>query len=156
MRKLFNLACGLCFPLLLLLPLAVSCSHSAPATSSSTLVSIVSESNPALPGPVTFFISVRAPGVAASPTGSVTFSEDSKPGDSVVLDGNGLAIFTVSLAPGSHEFSVSYGGDGNFAGAKSGSLTETVTNADGTAVAPKTTGAVVPTVPQETEVPVVD
>ena len=156
MRKLFKLPCGLCFLSLIILPLAASCSHPLSAASSSTLVSIVSESNPALPGPVTFFTSVKVPGVAALPTGTVTFKDGSSPLGTFALDTNGLAICTVSLTPGSHEISVSYSGDSNFAGAKSGSLTQTVTNADGSAVAPKTPVAVIPTLSLETEVPVVD
>lgn len=156
MQKISSLVIGIGASVLLLLPTAASCSHPPPPTSSAPLISIVSEINPALPGPVTFFTSVKVPGANITPTGSVTFSDGSSPLSTVDLDANGLAICTASLTPGSHEISVSYSGDSKFAGAKSGALTQTVTNPDGTSVAPKTTTAVAPTYAPATDVPVVD
>jgi Bacterial Ig-like domain (group 3) len=157
LQKIASLVIGIGASVLLLLPAAASCSHPPPPTSSAPLISIVSEINPALPGPVTFFTSVKVPGASIVPTGSVTFSDGSSSFGIVALDVNGLAICTASLTPGSHEISVSYSGDGNFGPAKSGSLTESVTNADGTPAVVKTTEvALAPTLPPVTDVEVVD
>jgi hypothetical protein len=140
-QNVFKIMAGLGFSVLLILPLAASCSHPSPTASSSLpLVTLTSEINPALPGPVTYFVSVKALGSAVMPTGTLTFSEDSQPFGTAVLDGNGLAICTdPSLAPGVHAISASYSGDSNFAAARSGTVTQLVTNADGTPAAVNTT-----------------
>ena len=134
-QNVFKIMAGLGFSVLLILPLAASCSHPSPTASSSLpLVTLTSEINPALPGPVTYFVSVKALGSAVMPTGTLTFSEDSQP------FGTGLAICTdPSLAPGVHAISASYSGDSNFAAARSGTVTQLVTNADGTPAAVNTT-----------------
>jgi hypothetical protein len=134
LQKISSLLIWIGVSALLLLPAAASCSHPpAPAAASPLQVNIVSESNPALPGPVTYFVQVKAPGSAVTPTGTLTFNEGSQTFGTAVLDGNGLAIcMDSSLAPGVHAISASYSGDSNFAAAKSGTVTQLVTNADGT------------------------
>jgi hypothetical protein len=157
-QKISSLIRWLGISLLIVLPTAASCSRVSPTPTTSPLVSIVSESNPALPGPVSFFASVKMPGIRDLPTGSLTFSDGDMLLGTVTLDQNGLAVFTTPpLAPGTHEISVSYSGDSRFDGAKSGTLSPSVTNADGTVPKPTvTTVAVAPTMPPETEVQVVD
>jgi hypothetical protein len=103
------------------------------AGSSTALVSSV---NPSVFGQsVTFTatVSANAPS-SGTPTGTVTFLDGSTILGTGTLSG-GLASFNTSaLAVSSHSISASYGGDGNFTGSASASLSQTV-NVDGTTTA---------------------
>jgi len=81
--------------------------------------------------PVTFTATVTAnsPG-AGTPTGTVTFKDGSSALGTGTLNGSGQATFTTStLAVGSHSITASYGGDANFSGSTSSTLTQTVRKA---------------------------
>lgn len=79
--------------------------------------------------PVTFTATV-SPAVSGQPipTGTVTFMEGANPlGPAIALDGTGNATFTTSNLPvGAHAITAVYGGDGNFNGSISLSVTQTV------------------------------
>ena len=88
----------------------------------SSTVSLSSSANPSSPGqPVTFTATVPT-----GASGSVTFFDGSNSiGTGVVV--NGVAVLTtVSLTPGSHSVTASYGGDPNYTAATSVSLNQNV------------------------------
>jgi large repetitive protein len=82
-----------------------------------------SSANPALTGaPVTFTAAVSP----ASATGTVQFKDGATVLSTVTL-GSGAASFTTSaLVAGSHSITAAYSGDGNYAGAVSAAVNETV------------------------------
>jgi uncharacterized repeat protein (TIGR03803 family) len=91
-----------------------------------TTLTLTSSVNPSAKGqPVTFTATVTPQG-AGTPTGTVSFFDNSVQLAQVALGANGQATFTTStLAPGSHSIMAVYSGDVNFA-ASSSSLTQTV------------------------------
>jgi hypothetical protein len=75
-KKAFVPAFGFIVSMLVILPLVSSCSHSPPDSPPAGI--LMSEINPTLPGPVTFFASIKVLGATTAPTGLVTFSDESK------------------------------------------------------------------------------
>jgi autotransporter-associated beta strand protein len=104
---------------------------------SSTSV-VASSANPSVFGQsVTFTATVTsdAPG-SGTPTGTVTFKDGSTTLGAGTLDGSGLATFsTAGLSLGSHSITVVYGGDTDFTGSTSSTLTQTVDQDSSTSVA---------------------
>ncbi len=98
-------------------------------TTASSSTALTSSLNPAVSGDfVTFAATVS--GTGATPTGTITFMDGSTALDSETLDASGTANFTTSsLASSSHTISAVYGGDSNFGGSTSSSLTESVSAA---------------------------
>ncbi|HZY10364.1 MAG TPA: Ig-like domain repeat protein [Bacteroidota bacterium] len=96
---------------------------------SNTLTNISSNINPSSYGQeVTINVSVSAnsPG-AGIPTGIVTIKNDSLVVGSVILNGSGQGNFSTALLfVGTHKITAEYGGDANFVGSISSSLTEVV------------------------------
>jgi hypothetical protein len=93
-----------------------------------TSTTVISSSNPALPGAsVTFSASVVATSPATgTPTGTVTFTDGTTTLGTGTL-ASGVATFTTStLTNGSHTIVASYAGDTNFAASTSTSLTQTI------------------------------
>ncbi|MDE2242896.1 MAG: Ig-like domain repeat protein [Bradyrhizobium sp.] len=108
-----------------------------PATSSAlsqsivqgaTTTTVVSSSNPSQFGSnVTFTATVSGAPSGLTPTGTVTFEDGATVIGSGSLNGSGQAAFSTSaLSGGSHSITAVYGGDGNFAGSTSPTLTQTV------------------------------
>jgi hypothetical protein len=94
----------------------------------STVTSLVSSSNPSVPGqPVTFTatLSAVAPG-AGTPTGTVTFKDGATMLGTATLAGGTAAFTTSALLEGSHSITASYGGDGSFLASTSGVLPQLV------------------------------
>jgi hypothetical protein len=80
---------------------------------------------------VTFTATVTPTG-SGTPTGTVTFDDGGVPIGSGTL-ANGRATFTTStLAAGTHSITAVYGGDANFSGNTSGTLSQTVNSGGGT------------------------
>lgn len=79
---------------------------------------------------LTATVTANAPG-AGVPGGTVVFTDNGNPIGSPSLDGAGQATLNVpgNLAPGSHTFVATYGGDANFNGSQATSPLETVTTA---------------------------
>jgi parallel beta-helix repeat protein len=99
-----------------------------------TIATVVSSLNPADFGQiVTLMATVTGQaGNGEVPTGTVTFMDNGTPIGTVTLDGSGMASLDANqLTIGSHDISVMYNSDDNFA-ASSGSLTQNVNAAGGT------------------------
>jgi hypothetical protein len=108
-------------------------SQTVNAASTSTMVSL--SSNSALSGaPVilTVTLVVMPPG-QGTPTGSVTFLDGGIPLGTATLSGGTATFSTSSLSVGAHGLTVSYSGDAAFAASTSQSLSATI-NSSGTAV----------------------
>jgi Bacterial Ig-like domain (group 3)/NHL repeat len=76
--------------------------------------------------PVTFTATVTGNGI--TPTGSVTFKDGANTLGSVILNGSGVAAYTISsLAVGTHNITASYSGDAKDGAVTSAVLVETVT-----------------------------
>jgi Concanavalin A-like lectin/glucanases superfamily/Bacterial Ig-like domain (group 3) len=92
-------------------------------------VALTSSLNPSTHGTAVTFtatISAVAPG-AGTPSGTVTFTDGATTLIAVALNGSGVATFTTSsLAVGTHSITANYSGDGNFHGAGSAALVQTV------------------------------
>lgn len=105
---------------------------SAAAASTTTLLS--SSGNIAAGTPLVFSVTVSSGGGSARavPTGSVQLAVDGSATGAVVTLANGSAAFpafsTASLSSGSHIFTATYTGDGNYSASK-GSVTVDVTSA---------------------------
>jgi autotransporter-associated beta strand protein len=102
----------------------------APLTVSqaATSVALTSSANPSgLMQPVTFTAKVLpvAPG-SGTPTGTVTFMDGGLPIGTVNVVGGQALLVISSLTLGDHTITASYGGDTNFTGNTSSSLTQTV------------------------------
>jgi hypothetical protein len=92
---------------------------------------------------LTATVSVLAPG-NGTPTGTVTFLDDSSTLGTSTLNDAGTAYFSTSaLTVGSHSISAVYGGDGNFTASTSSSVSPTVSQASTTT---SLTGSVNPSV----------
>src|SRR5208337_3146068 len=109
-------------------------STSSPAVSetvnqASTTTALAVDQNPSAYGQsVTFTASVTpvSPGAGVA-TGTVTFKDGTTVLGYRTLGSNGIATFSTSaLAVGSHSITTTYGGDTNFVGSASASLSETV------------------------------
>jgi len=102
--------------------------------SSTAMVS--SSVNPSVFGQVVTFtvtVSAVAPG-SGTPTGTVTFYDGTTAIDTEALS-NASAVFTsATLALGTHAISVQYGGDVDFTGNTSATMTQTVNQASSTAM----------------------
>jgi|GEM_PF-871537 hypothetical protein len=95
----------------------------SPAASTTVLTSSL---DPSVFGQkVTFTAQVNGSG-ATAPTGSVTFKDGTATLFTAALGGHQANFTTASLVVGSHAITVSYGGDGNFAGSTSGTVTQRV------------------------------
>jgi hypothetical protein len=84
---------------------------------------------------VTFDVTVKPPYATSAPTGTVTFKDGSTDVcTNVALDGTGhAACQSNNLSPsGSHSISVAYAGDGSYASATSGTISQVVTKASTT------------------------
>lgn len=100
-----------------------------------TSTALVSSSNPSsLGSPVTFTatISPVAPG-AGTATGTVTFKDGVTTIGSAPVDASAhAALTTSSLGLGTHNISAVYGGDGNFTGSTSNTVSQVVNNTPAT------------------------
>jgi hypothetical protein len=108
-----------------------------------TSTALVSSANPAVVGqPVTLTATVSADLLGSgTPTGTVTFWDGATALGTGTLNGGGQASYTTSaLAAGTHLITASYGGDANFAGNTSATLSQTV-NPAGAATATATVAA---------------
>jgi large repetitive protein len=98
-----------------------------------TTTAVSSSANPSTAGQAVTFkatVSPIPPG-GGTPTGSVTFTVDNTTSPAAPLNNQGVATFTTSaLATGSHQVTVSYGGDANYVGSSGGPLTQTVVTPD--------------------------
>jgi Concanavalin A-like lectin/glucanases superfamily/Bacterial Ig-like domain (group 3) len=92
-------------------------------------VALTSSLNPSTHGTAVTFtatVSAIAPG-AGIPSGTVAFKDGATTLIAVALNASGVATFTTSsLAVGTHSITASYSGDGNFHGAGSAALAQTV------------------------------
>jgi hypothetical protein len=91
----------------------IVCTVNCPSTTA-----VTSSKNPSNWGDaVTFTATVTGSGGTGVPSGSVTFFDSSTPLGTAMLNGGGVATFTISaLAVGSHMITATYGGDTRFAG----------------------------------------
>ncbi len=98
------------------------------AKASSQVASLLSNSNPAMPGsPVTFTATVTS--TAGTPTGTVSFVDNSGTTLGQGTLSSGMATLTTDFTnaqDGSNSITAVYSGDTNFLGSSSGILTETV------------------------------
>jgi subtilase family serine protease len=90
-------------------------------------VSLTSSANPASFGQtVTFTSNVTSP-AGGTPTGTVTFKDNTTTLGSSSLNGAGVATFsTNTLSSGNHSITASYGGDANYGSATSPSLNQVI------------------------------
>jgi subtilisin-like proprotein convertase family protein len=95
----------------------------------STTTTLGSSVNPAAVGQTVKFtatVAGMAP-AAGTPSGTVIFTIDGKAQPGVTLDSSGKATLSVSnLGQGSHTITASYGGDANFNGSPSNTVTQTI------------------------------
>ena len=96
-----------------------SCGQSQASTTTTVASSLPSS---AFGQSVTFTASVTPSGA----TGTVQFFDGANPLGSLVLSGGTASLTTSALAVGPHSITASYGGDANFAGSTSSSLSQTV------------------------------
>jgi hypothetical protein len=99
-----------------------------------TTIKVATSGTPAVFGQTVTFtatITVSSPG-SGSPTGQVTFLDHGAAIGTGTLSGSTATFSTSSLAVGKHSISVSYGGDGNFKGSTSSSITQTINQASTT------------------------
>jgi hypothetical protein len=91
-------------------------------------VALASSANPAAPfQPVTFTATVTAVVPATGlPTGSVSFKDGATTLGTAPLSGGTASLTVSSLALGSHAITAVYGGDANFTGNTSATLTQTI------------------------------
>ncbi len=111
---------------------------SQPIGQDATTISLASSGSPSNAGQAVKFaatVTVVYPG-AATPTGTVTFSDGTTVLGTAPLDATGYASFTTSaLGAGNHYITASYGGDANDRGGTSSALAQAVNrNATTTAV----------------------
>jgi hypothetical protein len=95
----------------------------------STSTGVSSSLNPAVAGQMVTF-NALVTSTAGVPSGAVTFKDGGVSIGSGALNVSGHATFsTTSLTAGTHTITAEYGGDTNFVGSSSSSLSETVTQA---------------------------
>jgi hypothetical protein len=94
-----------------------------------TSTTVISSLHPSVRGQSVIFtatVKATAPG-AGTPTGTVTFKDGGKVLGTKALDGSGQATYTTtSLSVGTHSITAVYGGDSNFNGSTSPTLTQVV------------------------------
>jgi hypothetical protein len=107
---------------------ATSSALSQSIAQGATTTTVISSSNPSQFGSsVTFTASVSGAPSGLTPTGTVTFKDGSTVIGSGSLNGSGQAAFSTSaLSGGSHSITAVYGGDTNFTGSASSTLTQAV------------------------------
>jgi hypothetical protein len=114
---------------------SVSSPVTVTVSQASTTTALASAPNPSVSGQnVTFTstIAVMSPG-SGTPTGTVTFSEGATTLGTGSLNSSGHASYSTStLSIGSHIVTASYGGDANFTGSASTSVTQVVTKVNTT------------------------
>ncbi len=88
-----------------------------------TTTVVVSSVNPSIQGQSVTFTATVSPSVA---TGSLQFNVDGVLGSAVNLVSGQATLVTTTLAVGSHPVFVVYGGDTNYAGSTSGTVTQVV------------------------------
>src|SRR5262249_14126299 len=101
-----------------------------------TSTALASSANPTALGQSVTFTAMVGGGTVADRAGeTATFKDGSNALGSGTLDGAGHAIFTTTtLAAGNHSISASYGGDTNYSGSISPTLTELVKLSSSTAL----------------------
>jgi len=92
-------------------------------TKGTSRTTISATPNPGTVGqPVTVTATVQPGSGSTAPTGSVTFTVDGSAGQAVALSGGTASFTATGLTEGTHTFSASYGGDANFSGSSSQTL----------------------------------
>jgi Bacterial Ig-like domain (group 3)/FG-GAP-like repeat len=104
---------------------------SSPTSLSSSTTSLTASATTVTPGTsVTFTGTIAAAaGASGAPTGSVTFMDGATTLGTVTLSSGTAAYSTSALAAGTHNIAALYGGDANFSGSTSSTVTVTVTTA---------------------------
>jgi hypothetical protein len=97
-----------------------SCGQSS---QTSTTTTVTSSSPTSIFGQSVTFTATVSPSAA---TGTVQFFDGATSLGNVALSGGTASLTIATLAPGTHPITASYGGDGNFFGSASSSLTQTV------------------------------
>jgi Bacterial Ig-like domain (group 3)/Putative Ig domain len=93
-----------------------------------TVTALTSSANPSTTGQSVTFSVVVSSGAAGTPTGTVTFMDDTTTLGTSTLDATGTATFATSgLAAGTHSITAAYGGDAVFAASSSAILSQMVT-----------------------------
>jgi hypothetical protein len=93
----------------------------------STSTSLVSDNNPSTNGQAVTFTATVSAANGGTPTGSVSFYDGSSLLDTGWVDANGQATSTISsLAPGDHNMTAVYAGDGTYLSSRSNVLVQTV------------------------------
>jgi hypothetical protein len=111
-------------------PVAFTLTNVSPAVFTTT--TLASSSNPSVFGQmVTFTATVTPSSGSGTPTGMVTFTDGAATLGSSALNGGVATLTTSSLAVGTHSIVASYGGDSNFNGSTSNTVSQTV-NKDST------------------------
>jgi hypothetical protein len=100
---------------------------------------IATSLNPSVAGQSVTFTATIAP---ASATGSVQFLDGATVIGTATLSGGLAALSTAALAAGSHSITAVYSGDGKYAGATSGAISQTVKATTTTVLSASTTTAV--------------
>jgi hypothetical protein len=90
-----------------------------------TVTTLASSANPASAGQSIILTATITPTVSGTPTGTVTFFDDSNPLGSSNLSG-GVATLATSLTAGTHTLTAKYSGDANFAASTSSALSQVV------------------------------
>jgi uncharacterized protein YjdB len=99
----------------------------------STTTSLTSSPNPSAYGQsVTLTATVSPSSGTGTPTGSVTFMDGTTSLGSAPLSGGKASLPVSSLTAGSHSITTSYGGDTNYTGSTSSTLTQSVNKANTT------------------------
>ncbi|HMH50749.1 MAG TPA: Ig-like domain repeat protein [Candidatus Acidoferrum sp.] len=108
---------------------STSAALSQTVNKATTTTTVGSSANPALAGNTVTFtatVNVAAPG-SGTPTGTVTFKDGTTTLGTGAVNGSGQATLSTSaLAIGPHAITAEYGGDVNFNGSPSSTLTQTV------------------------------
>jgi hypothetical protein len=102
---------------------STSAAVSVTVSKANSTVTVTSSLNPAVSGQVVTFTATATPSAA---TGTVQFKDGSTVLGSVTIAGGTGAFATATLAVGSQSITAVYSGDGNYGGASSAALTQTV------------------------------
>jgi hypothetical protein len=95
----------------------------------SSSTSVISSNNPSSRGAAVIFTATVTSLVPRVPTGVVTFQDGTSTLGTVALNGSTATLTTSALATGVHSVTAIYGGDANFGGSTSPTLTQTVNKA---------------------------
>jgi hypothetical protein len=97
-----------------------------------TTLTLASSANPSgLDQPVTFTAMI-SPQLGGQATGTVIFKDGAMTLGSVAVSGNAASLTTISLAISAHSITAFYGGDGNYIGSTSNTLSQIVTKSTAT------------------------